>query len=367
MSRIEKLTPEQKVLIATVRDEWQSKVFDAPGIDREQMRRGIDWLYGLAGLEPPVLIVLDSPLACQIGANMLRGAQVGAQVRDQVWDQVRAQVRAQVGDQVGAQVWAQVWAQVCAQVRAQVGDQVRAQVGAQVWDQVWDQVRAQVGAQVGAQVMEYVDISNRDLWSDSGWCAFYDYFSRIGVVRHSGFDNYVSYLSARPTYTIMLRGYAIVCGSPTHIKRDHDNRLHCEDGPAVLWPDGYGNYFWHGVSIPAKLVEYPGIQNRDDITKEENAEVRRCMMEKLGSKRFAELLGIEEIHRSGIDLDEIILYRTLEPDPTVGDHIQFVKVVCPSTRREYMLCVPPTITNALEAVAWTFGETPETYRPVVQT
>jgi hypothetical protein len=34
--------------------------------------------------------------------------------------------------------------------------------------------------------------------------------------------------------------------------------------------------------------------------------------------------------------------------------------------KDYFLRVPPTVKTAHEAVAWTFGETPETYNPVME-
>lgn len=35
--------------------------------------------------------------------------------------------------------------------------------------------------------------------------------------------------------------------------------------------------------------------------------------------------------------------------------------------KDYFLRVPPTITTAHEAVAWTFGKTAETYAPAIET
>ena len=101
---------------------------------------------------------------------------------------------------------------------------------------------------------------------------------------------------------------------------------------------------------------------------EENAEVRRCYREILGSERFGKLLGIEVVDE---DTDrfgyELTLYRTERKDKIAGNYIQFAGVTCPSTARRYFLCVPPHIKSAREAVAWTFGKTPEDYRPEIET
>jgi hypothetical protein len=39
---------------------------------------------------------------------------------------------------------------------------------------------------------------------------------------------------------------------------------------------------------------------------------------------------------------------------------------CPSTGRDYVLRVPPTMNSAREAVAWTFGMKAEEYQPISQ-
>ncbi len=434
---LKKLTPEQVLLAIQVRDEWLNHVFksDIP-LDKELAIEGVKWLYSLAKMPTPYVVVLDSPRSCQIAANILKketlfqveeqvwsqvGAQVRAQVwnevgdqvaaqvwdqveaqvwaqveaqvwdqvedqvaeqvadqvwkqvRDQVWEQVRDQVRAHVADQVAEQVWNQVRGQVWNEVGAQVAAQVRAQVAAQVWneveEQVGDQVAAQVADQVRKQKLEYFTPAAENLLTDSGWVPFYDYFKRISIVEHKLFDKYMEYLKNGVFYTIFLGGAAFLCGRPEYIKRDEQNRLHCEDGPAIRWKDGYCNYFWHGVSVPEKLIERPDEITKEDLINETNAEVRRGMMEKLG-QRFYSLLDVFEVAREtmgqGEFAREAVLYRSNEPDPVAGEYIQYVQVTCHSTGRQFTLCVPPNIETACAAVAWTFGKTESDYAPIVE-
>jgi hypothetical protein len=60
------------------------------------------------------------------------------------------------------------------------------------------------------------------------------------------------------------------------------------------------------------------------------------------------------------------LLRTREVDPVAEEHIQFVNVICHSTEREYMLCVPPDLRDVWSSVAWTFNQTRGSYRPEVE-
>ena len=398
---LKKLTPEQVLLATQVRDEWLNHVFksDIP-LDKELAIEGVKWLYSLAKMPTPYVVVLDSPRSCQIAANILKketlfqveeqvwnevGDQVAAQVAAQVADQVAAQVGDQVGGHVAAQVAEQVWEQVRGQVWNEVGAQVRDQVWDQVADQVWNQVRAQVADQVWKQVrdqvgdqvaeqvweqkLEYFTPAAENLLTDSGWVPFYDYFKRISIVEHKLLDKYMEYLKNGVFYTIFLGGAAFLCGRPEYIKRDEQNRLHCEDGPAIRWKDGYCNYFWHGVSVPEKLIERPDEITKEDLINETNAEVRRAMMEKLG-ERFYSLLDVFEVAREtmgqGEFAREAVLYRSNEPDPVAGEYIQYVQVTCHSTGRQFTLCVPPNIETACAAVAWTFGKTESDYAPIVE-
>ena len=95
------------------------------------------------------------------------------------------------------------------------------------------------------------------------------------------------------------------------------------------------------------------------------------LMEILGSDRFAAMLDLEEVHREAWGphpewQQEAVLLRTREIDPVAGEHIQFVRVTCPSTGRVYHLCVPPNVKTAREAVAWTFGKEAGDYLPLVE-
>lgn len=217
-----------------------------------------------------------------------------------------------------------------------------------------------------ASVIRYETFSWCCFGYDSDWGAFYEYWERIGLIKdHEPFTKYKDYLKARPFFALFLDGLAVVCEPPMYIKRDGEGRLHCEDGASLEWKDGYRLFFWHGVEVSEKLILRPDEVSRSDILQEENAERRRAMMERLGP-RFAELLDLERVGMEYLNGSEVMLMRTREPDNIVGDHLYFVRVICPSTERVYLLPVPPS-TDVLGSLAWTFGMSREEYRPVCET
>ena len=158
--QLTRLTPAQQRLLVEVRQDWIDR-FNSLEFDEAASRAFVAFLYRLAGHPAPVTVVLDSPLALQVAANLLAGKrgqvsnQVESQVSGQVWDQVESQVweqvRDQVWEQVRDQVRGQVRGQVWEQVRGQVARQVERQVSGQVWSQVWGQARGQSRARSSAR------------------------------------------------------------------------------------------------------------------------------------------------------------------------------------------------------------------------
>jgi hypothetical protein len=339
-----KLTPQQEEKMREVKQYWLDYIFSCKNsIDREAAKIKIEWIYKFCKLSKPVIIYLDSPLACQYGAHLIKQLFKNAPA------QVRAQVGTQVRDQVGAQVGTQVWAQV------------RAQVGTQVWAQVRAQVRAQVGAQVGTQVrdqkIQFEYFCDYGSIRDFGWVSFFDFFTQIGVINHEGFNEFKSLLQCGIYDTIQLQGFCIVSDLPKKISRNNRNRLHCEDGPAIQFKDGYSQYYWNGVSVPESWITHNDLINKETILAEGNAERRRCLREIVGASRYFELLGGVDLIDEDVDGqgNPMKLYQTKKVDDVIGKKVQFLEVICPSTQRMYNLYPPNQQSkNVWEAKASTF-------------
>jgi hypothetical protein len=133
---------------------------------------------------------------------------------------------------------------------------------------------------------------------------------------------------------------------------DDRGRLHSASGPAIEWRDGWSLSFWHGQNVPHEWITHPEKLDPELALNHENAEMRRCVAEILGWKRV-----LERLDTRVIDTD---------PDPEIGQLLEvelhgnrerFLKVRC-GTGREFVLPVPPEMTRALEANAWTYGLNP---------
>lgn len=127
--------------------------------------------------------------------------------------------------------------------------------------------------------------------------------------------------------------------------RMQDNVLHCENGPAIVFRDGWSVYSWRGTRVPKEWIE--GKPSVTDAINHENVEMRRCAAEIIGWN-----VVLEELNARSIDKNENpMIGEVLEVDlPDIGTE-RFLRVMC-GTKREFALPIPPDIGDARSAQAW---------------
>jgi len=153
----------------------------------------------------------------------------------------------------------------------------------------------------------------------------------------------------------------IACERPSGILMDQQERPHAEDGPAVVYPDGWGVYFWHGTPVPADLIDGPGWTAKQILT-HPNTEVRRAAVERIGWDRFiadAKLAPVgAPVPDPGNPGQELALYDV--PGRIYRNPVRVLLCTNGSeerdgTRRRFGLTVPARFTDPVESAAWTFG------------
>lgn len=87
-------------------------------------------------------------------------------------------------------------------------------------------------------------------------------------------------------FRIVTKDFCMVTDRPTILKMDNRNRPHSEDTPSHKWSDGWALYYIHGIAVTEQIVMRPETLTFEQISKEENAEIRRIMMERYGFERF---------------------------------------------------------------------------------
>ena len=199
---------------------------------------------------------------------------------------------------------------------------------------------------------------------EAAWAGFNDFFLEVvgldlklarGLIetaKHSG-------------WWIPYDKFCIITDRPAEINRDERLRLHNENGAAVLYRDGFGIYAIHGVRVPEELIKDPSSNTVEVIANESNAEVRRVRITRYGYDRYLQDAGFTMFQKD----DFGTLYRKeIAGEPT----LVFVEVINSTpepdgTFKKYVLPCRSTVRTAHEAVAQSFGLTPESYNPEIET
>jgi hypothetical protein len=122
---------------------------------------------------------------------------------------------------------------------------------------------------------------------------------------------------------------------------------------------------WRGVPVNERIAFHPEQLTAREALAEKNAEVRRVMIERMGYLRFAQeaKAKILDQDKDGGGVRQLLSIDLREDEPLVG-----LSCICPSTGRQYLLRVPPTMKTCHQAVAWMAGfDDPSLYRPEIET
>ena len=429
---ITQLTKKQEQRMQEVIQHWLSVGRSTQPIDREQATASITAMYRAIGKDAPAVLFFSSPMMCILAWGALRSAgvnrgqlggqlrgqlggqlrgqlggqlwgqlgdQLGDQLRDQLrgqlWGQLRGQLWGQLGDQLGDQLRGQLRGQLWGQLRGQLGGQLWGQLGGQLRgqlrDQLWGQLRDQLGGQLWGQLGDQLN----NYCGGSHWCAwevFYDFCNEIGV-NYTKDQRERLYLwmtqSQHCHWWFPYDGIVLVSERPTTLSVDDRGRLHSTETQAIGYSDGWGIHAVHGVRVDADIIENKASITVERIAKEQNAEVRRVMIELYGAPKYlldsgAKIINHDQagiLYRKDILDDEAmvmvrVLNSTPEPDGVMmreeaiavfGDAAK-AAINAPEDARfkEYMIRVPPGMRTAHEAVAWTFGLDAEEYHPAIE-
>ena len=329
--KITTMTDEQWAELPRYREEWY-RIGSATGPTyRPIVQETLGKLYGAIGYKTPVFLHLSSPPMALLCFGFLQ------LLRDQLRGQLRDQLRGQLGDQLRGQLRDQL--------RGQLYDQLRGQLYDQLGGQLYDQLRGQLYDQL-----------YRNFWGqhEAWWIAFLLWGQQIGAHYTPVLREQLDWWATLARACGWWWPYAHVClvsERPSVVHTDAQYRLHCEDGPAMAFTDGYGLWAWHGVRISQAIIEAPETLTVERIHAERNAERRRIMIERWGWERYLDVVNaalrdvdIEPAGSAGLRG----LYRCDDGQQPM----QLLVCCCASTGRTYNLEVPPEVETCQQAANW---------------
>ncbi|MFE7459012.1 DUF6745 domain-containing protein [Streptomyces sp. NPDC057554] len=329
-------------------NSWRDVAAATGAADRAAAEEGVRRAYRTAGLaEPGQIVWAQSPRAAVGIVEKL--ADAGRSVREEVRTRPWAEERRRMYDELGPAGWSALWSATGAQLwetTAALAERIRSGVVADLAPRPEDE---------GAVRLVLLDAVLGQ--HDAAWLAAFDgrgdrLTGLAEVARNAGW--WWPYENA-----------VVISERPQVLHRDEAGRLDHGEGPALAYGDGFALYAWRGMPVPAAFLEELASLTPHRIREEENAELRRVMLEYYGYDRYLTESGARPVHR-----DETgILWRiALDGD----EDVVMVEVVNSTpepdgTHRTYWLRVPPATRTAKEGVAWTFGLEGAAYAPVRQT
>ena len=167
------------------------------------------------------------------------------------------------------------------------------------------------------------------------------------------------------------------------LKRNEEGNLHCDSGPAyispvrIIWyvngrkpgPDcdihGTTHYYYENIRIPKHFFTAPETVTIEEVLQNTNQEVRY-----VGLK----IVGLDKVRKRAkiIHTDKKRKMELFQITGIFSEPLTYLKVLnstpeSDGTQKDYFLCVPPTMKQCKQAVAWTFGLDAEDYNPLQET
>ncbi|WP_169988923.1 DUF6745 domain-containing protein [Microbispora sp. H10836] len=347
---------------AALREKWLGRILSTRPADRPAAEAAITGLYGLIGLAPPRFHWVPSPLtALTTLPPGLRPRSVEDASRVSDWPLTRRFQAVVTG--------------LCLDLDPRVR---RAHRGLDDWirrDVHVSLERSMDGAFVRPVLAAHAPHLPRPAWyrtQSAFWVAHYDALRRAGAVftaeQARQLDLWATAAaSCGPWWP--RQDVCVVSERPTVLRTevwgdDGEVRPHCPDGPAVRYADGWEVHAWHGTLVPPWVITDPSVER---IEREENVEVRRCAIERIGWDAYIERAGLRPVASA--------------PDPGNPGHFLRLydlrretrvllavngSVERDGTRRRYGLTVPGYFRDPIAAAGWTYGLSAEQYSLLVR-
>jgi hypothetical protein len=381
-----KLTKKEESKIPVYLKKWQEYGYRTKKTDRYLAKKAVNFLYEkIMKLERPEFIIfLDSPMACELACNLIKGtkldgSQLDSQLDSQLYSQLHSQLYSQLHSQLGSRLYSQLYSQLdsqlhsqldsqlysqlhsqlYSQLHSQLGSRLYSQLDSQLYSQLHSQLRSQLRSQLSSQLysqlysqkLEYFYLGY-SLWFYAGYYGFYDYvLNELFPKKKKDFKLFTEFTSLYKELHqfFLFPKIAFVSEFPSEINVSSDFRLHNFNGPALLYPDSYSIYKMNGVTVTKEQTETSSDKfTKEMILGEKNADVRRELVRKIGIEKAMEILEAKVI-------DKDMGYELLTLDLGDKRNRPYLKMKDFSIKAYHIEGVHPDVKTVKEALCYRNG------------
>lgn len=395
MSGTKKTKTKRSVKVGWLRDKWIRIGLATGPCDRPKMEKAVDSIYKVLGLSAPRKMWLRSPVAGAMAATMLetsdelaygevirirdlyRSAAFNKLIPTKDWSESQQWIAAQMA------VYQRSVSQVLFPIEsAENREDLRLRLGRLDIEKIAKEAFDSIGVHGPESLSEW--LSGDDFCRVGSYMSFvghfnasalfeYEYVQTTHRLKIKGLDDLLTL--GETGWIWFFRNTVILTERPVTLKLDTTNRPHGIDGPAIEYADGFSIWAWKGMRVPKEVIL--GDYTVENIDKEENAEIRRVMVDKYGQAKYLLDSGAKKVHED----DFGVLYSKELP----GDEVLMMVKVVNSTPepdgsyKDYFIRVDPRAYGGLKtaraAVASTWRqsdgklvyEKPEDYNPTKET
>lgn len=183
---------------------------------------------------------------------------------------------------------------------------------------------------------------------DANWLGFYEFFLKELKIKEC-------------EELVPLMDLAQVCGwwwpyenacilseLPLECHVNADGALHNPKGPSIRYGDGFAMYHLNGVEVSKEIAEAKPEQiTKEMILGENNSDIRREIIRKVGIAKAIEAMGAETIDTFHTETGG--KYELLMIDYDKRGKRPYLKIQCSSSKEVFILGTKPGITKAKDA------------------
>lgn len=315
--KVDKLTDEQTARFPEFVSRWKAVGLSTEPLNFDKAVAAAKKCYRLAGLqEPQRFFQFGGPISAAIGATIIdrfdeRGPSAKvSDVDKSVYEKCKSVIPS-VAKQLKT-------TQAC----------VLGLLASQDKRKFWEAVRSHLSAQIYGS-------------HEAGWLSFYSFFREVCDLKEETEPlTGIMEMSEVCGWWAPYQNACIFQDRHNALHLNEEGQLHCENGPAVAYPDGFEVYALNGVRMTKENVMTPAEKmDPKKIVKETNAEIRRELVRKIGMERFIQEVGAKVLDRTEDGMYELIqvkLDRDMEPgiflkmiNPSIGTwHVEGVERHC---------------------------------------
>lgn len=324
---IDKLTKKQEQAIVPYREFWKKRILRTEKTD-EEIIKGVENLYKMAGFKKPKVYLMDSPLGSQIFANFLKNSTTDA--TDNISDDIEINIRSNI----------------------------REDIESNIVSNIWSNIRDNIENNIRDKSLEYFVFSSNDA-SWMHWYIYQKFYFENGLLKKDKYSRELYKYIDNIVDTWMclyFDGVAIVSRKPK-IYINNNEFLHSDTLPAVQFNDGYELFFLNGVHFDKTL--WSKIVNKK-LSIKEFLDIKDVDQRTQALKYMSPEFIIEQAH--GVLLDEYNKYDIhgeqvnyklykLPAGEIFREDAYYCLFDCPSTRERHFEGVEKSNTVA-EAMAW---------------